>query len=202
MMSSSGTVSNQISQDIGTQPDIIVAVIDSFTYVLGDFAQVQAQLSAQYKTIPIVDSSGQVVDPEYPKTSPDHIFVQGTLDNEAVISIAFRKSASAADGVGYRWYITGTLGELAITNSEAPWAYGVTANRNILLKLGKEGATEEVDYTSEDTSRAAKLPIPTRNTARIYENFAREGGEVVTFEDALKTHRLLARIAESAGWEV
>ncbi|KAF4629044.1 hypothetical protein G7Y89_g9105 [Cudoniella acicularis] len=177
--------------------------LDSFTYLLGDFTQVQGLLKSQINTIPIIDpSNGQVVNPAYHKTAPDSIFVQGTLENDALASIVFRKARSAADNVGFRWYITGTEGEIVITTEEGVWQHGISSKRSIKLKIGKEGETEQIDFSTGDISRASKVPSPGTNTARQYESFAKPDGEVVTFESALKTHRLLEKIAKSAGWEL
>lgn len=142
-----------------------------------------------------------MVNPAYPKTAPDHVFIQGTLENDAIASITFRKAKSAADNVGFRWYITGTKGEIVITTEEGVWQGGKPSERSIKLKIGKEGEAEEIDFMIDDISPAGKVPFPGTNTARIYENFAKDE-EVVTFEDALKVHHLLERIAKSAGWEL
>lgn len=45
---------------------------------------------------------------------------------------------------------------------------------------------EGVDFMSDDTSRAAKVPLRRPNTARLYENFATAEGEVMTFKDTLR----------------
>lgn len=70
-----------------------------------------------------------------------------------------------------------------------------------MLKVGKDDPIE-VDYLSGDTTAAGRVASPGTNTARQYEAFAGKGGDVVTFEDALKNQRLLKRIANSAGWEM
>ncbi|KAI0132467.1 hypothetical protein BJ170DRAFT_249111 [Xylariales sp. AK1849] len=181
--------------------------LDTFTNVLGDFVDVQGLLKSQYTAIPIIDlSTGQVVDPAYPKTAPDHIFVQGTLVDDVVASIAFRKAKSAADNTGFRWIITGTEGEIALTVPEGQWQWRDKATLggwSLKLKVGKAAETEEIDAaTLVDTSAAAKVESPGTNTARIYQSFANGGGLEATFESALKTHRLLERIAKSAGWEL
>lgn len=170
---------------------------------MGDFVQIQSLLKSHYSTVPIIDpSNGQVVNPAYPKTAPDHIFIQGTLENDAVASITFRKAKSAVDKVGFRWYITGTGGEIVITKDEKPQQHGLSPKQSIKLKIGKEGEAEVVDFTADDTCRAAKVPYPGTNTARVYESFARTDGEVLSLESALKTQHLLERIAKSAGWEM
>lgn len=176
-------------------------VLDSFTYLLGDFSQVQGLLKSQFTTVPLIDlSTGQIVEPAYPKTAPDHISIQGTLESNAVASIAFRKAKSAADKTGLRWYITGTEGEIVITTEEGDWQFGHASERSIKLKLSGEAEAQEVEFDTDSASSSAKVAFPGTNTARLYESFS-QGAEVPTFESALKTHRLLERIAKSAGWE-
>lgn len=140
------------------------------------------------------------MNPGYPKTAPEHVFLQGTLENDAIASITFRKAKSAADEVGFRWYITGSEGEIVITTEEGSWQMGDPNKRSIKLKIGKNDA-EEVDFTTGENSPASKVAFPATNTARQYEDFANGSDEVVTFESALRTHRLLDRIVKSAGWE-
>jgi predicted dehydrogenase len=130
------------------------------------------------------------------------VFVTGTLESSAVASLAFRKSKSAADGVGFRWYITGTDGEIAITTEEGSWqGGGIREKRKISLKVGKADSVD-VEFGKDDTTLAEKVVFPATNTARQYEAFAARDGEVITFEDALKNHRLMQRIASSSGWEM
>ncbi len=184
------------------QADAVYLVLDSFTYLLGDFAEVQGLLKSEHANVPIIDpTNGQVVNPAYPKTVPDHIIVQGILENGAIASIALRTTSSPADAIGFRWYITGTEGEILVTTGEEAWTSSVSSRRSIKLTTSKGAKVEDIDFTPSETSRADTVAPPGTNTARQYESFAR-GDEVVTFEAALKTHRLLERIAKSAGWEL
>ena len=157
----------------------------------------------QHSSVPIVDpSDGNVVDPAYRKTAPDHMLVTGILQqNDAVVSMAVRKSKSAADKTGFRWYITGTEGEIVVNTEENAWQCGLSSQRSIKLVVGRGNEPEDIDFAFNDESAAAKVPFPGTNTARQYANFARKDSEVVTFESALKTHHLLQEIAKSAGWE-
>ena len=159
----------------------------------------------QVNSVPIIDTStGAVVNEGYPKTAPDHIAVMGTLlQNDAPVSITVRmsKSKSCADKNGFRWYITGTEGEILVSTEEGGWQGGDHSQRSIKVVTGKDKEAELIDYTSGDDSLAAKVPLPGTNTARQYASFAKKDAEVVTFESALKTHQLLRRIAEAAGWQ-
>lgn len=171
--------------------------------MLGDFTQVHGLLKTQYPIIPVIDmSNGQVIDPAHPKTSPDHIFVHGTLVGGAVASLAFRKAKSPADNKALRWYITGTDGEIEITMPEAHWQFGIDERSSLKLKIGKTKEAESIAWMPSDPSPADKVMSPGTNTARLYERFAKGDGVGATFESALKTHKLLERIAKSAGWEL
>ncbi|KAH8680852.1 hypothetical protein BX600DRAFT_428829 [Xylariales sp. PMI_506] len=182
---------------------VLLSVIDTFTHVLGDFVDVQGLLQAQYKSIPIMDlSNGQIVDPAHPKTSPDHIFVQGTLENDVVASIAFKKAISAVDNTGLRWTITGTEGEIQLTTPEGHLQFDGPQGWSLKVKKGKADQAEDIDLANLDNSPAAGIPAPAPNIARLYQSFAKGSGLEATFESSLKTHRLLDRIAKSAGWEI
>lgn len=175
-------------------------VLDTFTYLLGDFVTVQSLLKSHYPTVPILDTSTGIVVKAYPKTAPDHIFLQGELENGALASLAYRKPGSCVDKTGFRWYISGVEGEILITTDEKAWqSPSSPSTRSIKVRSGnKEGEAEVINFTPDDDYLASNVPPPGTNTARQYEAFAR-GGEIVTFESSLKTHRLLEKIANSAG---
>ncbi|RYO96911.1 hypothetical protein DL765_011484 [Monosporascus sp. GIB2] len=173
--------------------------LDSFVHVLGGFADLSALLKSYTTNVPILDSNGQVIQTIH-KTSPDHIFVQGTLVSGAVASIAQRKSKSPVDNTGYRWIITGTEGELEVTLPETNWQLSAP-ERAIRMKLGR-GEAQNIDYLPGDDVIEATVPSVGANVARLYNNFAKGDKEnYATFESALETHRLLDRILRSAGWD-
>jgi predicted dehydrogenase len=178
----------------------IESVLDSFIHVLGDFTDIKAHLHNNFPTVPVLDMEGQVVNPAHPRSSPDHIFVQGTLENGCLASIAYRKSKAAVDGVGYRWYITGTDGEIEVRLSEGHWQFN-QVKKSLRLKVGTE-ETQEIEFLAKDDYAEANVKAPGTNTARQYQGFAKGDTEAcATFESALKTHRLLDKILKSAGWE-
>lgn len=176
----------------------MAAVLDSFTDVLGDFDDLHAILKTYVKTVPILNSSGKIVNPAAPKNTPDHILVQGTLTSGAVASIIFRKPKSAVDNIGVRWLITGTEGEIEITTKEVHWQMA-DPDMTLRVKVGKEGEASEVDYKGDGKDETSKVDSLALNTARSYVAFAGDDQtRYATFESALKTHRLLERILESA----
>ncbi|KAK3356623.1 putative oxidoreductase [Lasiosphaeria hispida] len=179
--------------------------LDSFVNILGDFDALQATLSTQWPTVPLLDATGQVVDPAMPRTVPDHIMVQGKLQSGAVASISFRHTKSSVDRTSLKWIISGTEGEIEISlpeefqSMEAQWQVA-SANLKLRVRLGREDKVEDVDFASELDDVAKELGPTAINTGLVYEAFANGNGEVyATFADALKTHRILDRIAKAAG---
>ncbi|KAB5536304.1 putative oxidoreductase [Coniochaeta sp. 2T2.1] len=175
--------------------------LDSFVSVLGDFDDVHGILKSFNKTTAIFNNKGELIDPAYPRTTPDHILVQGTLNSGAVASIIFRKPKAAVDNVGFRWIITGTKGEIEVTTKETQWQMADPSFK-LRVKVGKEPEAREVDYTDDGDARLSGLEAIALNTARSYAAFVeKDESRYATFESATKTQRLLNRIAESAGWK-
>ncbi|KAI0419248.1 oxidoreductase [Xylaria grammica] len=173
--------------------------LDSFTHVLGDFAELQAIMKSTVSSIAIFDTKGVLINPAHPKTSPDQILVQGTLESGAVASISVRKPKAEIDGASFRWIISGTEGEAEVIIPRSHWQFG-EVKRTLKLKIG-ENETQNVDFLYGDEFES-KVPAIAANVARQYRAFAKGDTETfATFESALKTHRLLDRITRAAGWE-
>jgi predicted dehydrogenase len=168
--------------------------LDSFTHVLGPFRNLSSILKTEYKTINVLSTTLDVViRPNYPKTTPDHVLVQGTLASGAVASLIYRTIPdpdSAIDGVGIRWLITGEEGEIELCTPIGQWQ--VAGNGMVLkarLGKGKEVEVIELEETGGDGG----------NTGRQYEAFLKgEKEKFPDFGDAAETHKLLERIVESA----
>lgn len=172
-------------------------VIDSFTHVLGPFTSLSSILKTQYKTINIINSTGEVVTPNYPKNTPDHVFVQGTLSSGALASIAYRVIPDpdrSIDGVGIRWLITGDEGEIELTVPEGQWQLS-SEGVKLRARLGKGKEAEAVDFQAK--GEAGSIGGLGANTAREYEAFFKgETDKFPDFKDALQTHKLLDLILE------
>ncbi|KAK0710596.1 oxidoreductase [Lasiosphaeris hirsuta] len=179
--------------------------LDSFVDALGDFDTLKATLSTQWPTVPLFDAAGQLINPAHPRTAPDHIMVQGKLHSGAVASLSYRHTRSSADSTSLKWIISGTQGEMEVElpeqfqNMEAQWQVA-SANVKLHVRVGRE-KTELVDFSWGIHDVAEKLGPTALNTGLLYEAFANgKKEEYATFEDALKTHQLLDRIARAAGW--
>ncbi|TFB01578.1 Galactose/lactose metabolism regulatory protein GAL80 [Trichoderma ghanense] len=174
-------------------------LMDSFLHVLGDFETVKASLSKQYPIVKLFDvSTGQVTNPGVPRTAPDHIFVQGVLESGAVASINYHRPGALL-GKSFRWLISGTEGEIEFT-LDGYLQLG-HSEREIRIKTVHEpGEVRVVEWKGETPEHVESVAFPGQNTARVWEAFAAGGDEgVASFEDGLRVHRLLERIAREAG---
>lgn len=167
-------------------------VLDTFIQVIGDIPHPQAILETKYPLSKLVDADGTIVDPAFPKTSPDHILVQGIAGDGVVSSFVFRKSREPVDGTGIRWIITGTNGEVCITGPDG-WQM-LDKELQVELKVVGEAA-QIIDVNSHRAPAVETLPSVAANVASMYAAFAkRNESEYATFESAARTHGLLDRI--------
>ena len=114
-------------------------------------------------------------------------------------SLAYRTVpyASAIDGVGMRWLITGTEGEIEVTTVEGQWQMGAPGAK-LRRRFGKGGEVVEVEFEGDEVEEV-KQGYPGGNTARTYQAFLEgKGDRFADFEGSVETHRLLDRILEGA----
>ncbi|RFU30816.1 hypothetical protein B7463_g5527, partial [Scytalidium lignicola] len=170
---------------------------DSFINVLGDFAQLTPILHTENANVKVFGSNGEVTNPNYIRTSPDHIFIQGKLLSGALASLNFRTVAgSPIENISLRWIISGTLGEIEVCTTNAGWQMG-PPGATLRMRSGKDGEVETIDLTPVDEPSAVTEEgvLPATNTARLYEAFASgESANFASFSDALATHRALDKI--------
>jgi predicted dehydrogenase len=178
---------------------LIFKVLDAFTSVLGDFKTTQSILKTQHPTVATVScKTGKQIEAAVPKTAPDHIFVQGELLSGALASISFRKAKKPVDALGLRWLITGTEGEIEITFPEDHFQFG-HAGRAIRFRSGKNEEVKVIKWDNEEEPAYVRsVPYPGTNTARLYEAFVKDNGQLADFGTALKNHELLHKIAKDA----
>ncbi|RFU80707.1 oxidoreductase family [Trichoderma arundinaceum] len=173
--------------------------LDGFLWVLGDFATLKSSFSHQYPLMKIVDTkTGQIVDPAFPKSAPDHMFVQGVLDNGAIASVNYHRTPHIV-GKNMRWIISGTEGEIEFTVDGGQIQMGRT-ERIIRIRTAKEEKEPRViEWETEAPAHVEVVQFPGQNTAYLFDAFAKGDKNVPDFEDALKLHKLLDRIAKDAG---
>jgi predicted dehydrogenase len=175
--------------------------LDSFTHVLGPFSSLNSTLKTEYKTIDIMNTKTyEVTVPNHPKTSPDHVLVQGTLASGAVASLAYYTAPGPRiDSTGVHWIITGSEGQIELITPEGQWQ--LEAPGTSLKVVAGKGAVEVVQIDGKDGNVVKNLLQVGRNTARAYEAFlsGEEGRDrFANFGDAVKTHELLDWVKNGA----
>jgi predicted dehydrogenase len=164
--------------------------LDALTFVLGDIGSVTATMGIGRQQITVPGRA------PIRSTTPDQVAVTAGLHSGAVASIFYRGGLSRAGDL--RWEINGTDGDLLIT-SPAP-------NGNIqateLVVAGGRGSDPRVETIPAPTGLPAGPTGPAGNVAALYTAFARdlsEGTAVApSFDDAVRLHRLIDRIAGGA----
>jgi predicted dehydrogenase len=146
----------------------------------------------------VSSKTGEVVNPEKRRTAPDHVFVQGTLESGAVVSISTRTPPKPIDGHGLRWLITGTEGELELIT--AGRGYQTGSNPRTLQIIAKDGEIKTIDWEQDEPSHIKNVAPPGVNTARLFEAYALNKDCFSDFEGGVKLHKLLDRIAKDAGY--
>ncbi|KAK5989306.1 Galactose/lactose metabolism regulatory GAL80-like protein [Cladobotryum mycophilum] len=174
--------------------------LDGFIYTLGDFATLKSTFAIQHPVVKTIDTkTGEVVNPERRRTAPDHLAVNGTLESGAVASLTMRKTPKPVNGLGLRWVISGTEGELELTIDGNMLQMG-SDPRHLRLAVGKTGEVQEVDWQADEPEHVTSVKAPGLNTARLFEAYALKKEGLPDFEEALKLHKLLDRIVKDAGY--
>ncbi|PQE03096.1 oxidoreductase family protein [Rutstroemia sp. NJR-2017a BVV2] len=166
--------------------------LDSFIHVLGNFTSLHSITKIAYPTLDLTGPDGENI--------PDHIFIHGTLESDAIVSIDYREPGGpSASGVGLRWIITGTEGEIELTAPELMWQIG-TPGATLRMRLRNKGSSEDVEY--EDASEPdyiKNLAIPSKGVARSWEAFATgDTDKYATFEQARAVLRTIDAIRKGS----
>jgi predicted dehydrogenase len=129
------------------------------------------------------------------RTSPDHIYIHGRLEDSAVFSYSLRASPAPPNSPVFIWNIHGTEGQIQIT-ADTLLMRSFAQIRIVLQKTG--GDTEDVKI-EEDKYNRMNLGLAT-NTARLYAAFAdrSHGGEYPDFNLAEERYHIVSG-TQSAG---
>ncbi|KAK0118160.1 hypothetical protein ONS95_012466 [Cadophora gregata] len=183
--------------------------LNSFVQILGPFTSLSSILHTHYPTISLIDDNGSITSPSHPKTSPDAIFVSGTLHSGAIVSLShITAPIDPVDDTSLRWIITGSEGALEITvPKDLPWQMGPPAV--LKARFGKDAnqEVEAVEWEGPRNGEGSEVgQFPAANTRRLYEAFADvKGGdrarreEYASFGESVETSRLLDWIRSAAG---
>ncbi|KAJ4303375.1 hypothetical protein N0V90_002268 [Kalmusia sp. IMI 367209] len=172
--------------------------LESIQFVLGRLESYTPLLAIQHPTVQLTDHTGTPTGTA-PRSSHDHILLNGTLASGALLSYSLR-GGPAFDSISDTiWRIYGTKGAIQVVG---PDSYLQIADDNFNIKVhehGKEGL-EEVNFDKDGWS-GEECPLFARNVARLYEAFA-DGkgvdGGVLGWEDAVKRHVFVEEMYEKA----
>lgn len=169
-------------------------MIDTFTWVLGDFSRIHASLATRYVSVGLVDSEASVS-----ATAPDQVVVGGQLENGGVVSLQYR--GGDAPEQNFRWEINGTEGTLVIEGDSGHLQYGQVRLR------GRQGADrlEPLDvpaqYRRATTDPTGYSDAVAHAYLAVHDDLTTGSVTVPSFSDAVRTHRILDRIERAADWK-
>lgn len=168
--------------------------IDAFTYMLGDFKELSAVMSQQFKQGKLIETK-EVIE----KSTDDQILISGKLTNDAAASIHIQGGVKHQTGLTLE--IFGDEGTIVLT-APASIQFGY----HKLQGAGKDDESlQELSIPDRYYRKPESLKDDTgmvQNVAYAYNKFAqdiREGtSEIPRFKDAVKLHQLLDSIEKAA----
>lgn len=165
-------------------------LVDSFSYVVGDLADLNATTGVRHPTVLNTDS-GQLVS----ATAEDEIAVTGTLTGGAIASLHLR--GMNAHSSKLVWEINGTEGHLRIDGTGAALANPVT-----IRGAHGDGALRDMPVPDSYEKHADLVGSPAHAVAHAYDRIREDltGGteQAPDFAHGLRRHRLLDAIERAA----
>jgi predicted dehydrogenase len=158
--------------------------------LVGEIGDLSARLQVQYPRVRFTDSGDEI-----DVVTPDQVLLHGRLRGGAAISMHLQAEKRA--GVRTLIEIAGSDGDLRLASSEDEGRPGVQLQHLTLF-----GARRGDAGFAELPVAASALQQPAHNVAALYEQLAadlRNGTfGVPSFADAVRVHRLLDAVAQSA----
>lgn len=182
--------------------------LEAFCRTLGEFTDFTSRLVTHQKSIRVYDVAvaelpGVLKDPESKpsrtvgRTAPDEALIQGQLEGGAAAAVHFHTGANAfdADDRNLRWIVTGTEGDIEVTQRAGSFLRDVSVRVRVL----KGGKAEDVPLDWEENGEFSIFGehVVLATPARHYRAIA-SGDEdgIVGFEYGLKRQELLQRIVK------
>jgi predicted dehydrogenase len=165
--------------------------IDAMCHVLGDFAELSAQVTTQVRQWKVAET-GQMIEVD----APDNIFVHGRLESGAVVSSY--ASLIPYNAYGWRLEIFGRKGTIIASTDGSP-------QRDAARLMGSQGGAPLAELTVPEhfTLVPPETPKgPPLNVGHLYRRMAeaiRNGTPAAPdFDHAVKRHRLIDAIVRSS----
>lgn len=171
-------------------------MIDFVLYALSqDVKTLNAAVSTQRRTSKLKLADGSLE--EIKRETPDHILLQGHLQNGALLDASLRGGPAFKDSPGFVWNIYGEKGEIKVTAPGVVLNVGFGPAVSVKFHDHARDTVEVIDWGVDDEEE--KLPVPSQNVGRLYQSFA-EGKrhDYADWEEAVAMHKLLEKILESS----
>lgn len=171
-------------------------MIDYVLYALGqDVESLSAILSTQRPVALLKKEDGSLE--ETKRGTPDHVMLQGRLQEGAPLDVSLRGGPAFKDSPGFVWNVYGEKGEIEVTAPGMVLNVGFGDAVSVKLHDHQKDAVEVIDWRVDD--EAEKLPMASQNVARLYEAFAEGRKEqYADWGDAIRIQRLMEKMVESS----
>ncbi|MCP3730331.1 Gfo/Idh/MocA family oxidoreductase [Sphingomonas sp. MG17] len=160
------TSANAYTADVANGANLLriatAQALSGMCHAVGNFGELSATVSCQHQQARIIET-GEII----PKSSPDQIIINGTLENGAVASVHIKGGATRTAGV--RLEINGREGDLLLTSEG-----GANVHRAILrMAGGRDGQLDPMALPVRYALEPAGLgPGPALGIAHLYRDFA------------------------------
>ena len=166
---------------------------DMLFRAVGFPAEISALVRTQFPTLTL-DATGET----FPNRTPDQVVVIGSLQSGAVLTVQIE--GGKRNGSGLQVDVTGTAGDIKMWN---PKSFTNPHDNIIEGARGDGGVLERLTIPARlNTIPPSSLDVSVQDLAHLYAAFARgeatEPGLVPKFDDAVRLHRFINRIAEAS----
>ena len=182
--------------------------LEAFCRALGEFTDFSSRLSTHQRSVRVYDvalaqlpdvlkDEGSRPSRVVERTAPDEVLIQGHLEGGAAASVHFHTGSNAvdADGRNLRWSITGTEGDIEVSQT----AGALLRDLSVRVRVLRGGEAEDVRLDWEDKGEFGMFGenVMLATPARHYRAIASGNADgIVAFKHALKRHELLERIVK------
>lgn len=166
---------------------------DVITNTLGQLSSFSAILGIQrsetkLRSAPLAAGPGVPIVGTIPRTTPDHILLQGHLASGALISYSVRGGLPIPGTPGLVWSIYGENGEIRVTAEGTNLHIGAPGD-SIMIHDHATNTAEKIEWENDQWD---ELPWPAKNVARLYEAFALDDKQAYAdWDESLVRHRLV-----------
>ncbi|MFF3495280.1 Gfo/Idh/MocA family protein [Streptomyces sp. NPDC002795] len=166
--------------------------LDALTMCLSPFEELSATTATRRPTVQVSDTGERI-----PMTAEDQIAVSGLLAGGAVASLHYRGGSSRATNL--HWEINGTDGDLVVSGNLGHLQFGQFTISGARGKDTRLAPLPVPDGLQDVPGVEGPAAVVANAYAQLREDLHTGSRTVPDFRHAVEHHRLLDRIARSAG---